>query len=143
VGAASLAAWTYLTLFRAGFWRIHEAAFPPAQGASQKIIALIPARDEAAVIDKAVASLLSQNYPGEVAVLLVDDGSSDGTSEVALQAAYSVQAADRFQVFSAPPHRMNGQANYGHCPKDFGSSTDAKPTTSYSQMPISGTLRIM
>ena len=111
MGAASLAAWTYLTLFRAGFWRIHEAAFPPAQGASQKIIALIPARDEAAVIDKAVASLLSQNYPGEVAVLVVDDGSSDGTSEVALQAAYSVQAADRFQVFSAtpPPHEWTGK----------------------------------
>jgi len=111
VGAASLAAWTYLTLFRARFWRIHETPLPPAEGAAQKIVALIPARNEAAVIGKAVASLLTQNYPGKVAVLVIDDSSSDGTREVALEAAHSVHAADRFQVFSAtpPPDEWTGK----------------------------------
>lgn len=140
VGAASLAAWTYLTLFRAGFWRIHEGALPPAERATQKIIALIPARDEAAVIEKAVASLLTQNYPGKVAVLVVDDSSSDGTREVALQAARSVQAADRFQVFSAtpPPHEWTGKlwalsqglGQLGSCEADYFLLTDADITHS-------------
>jgi hopene-associated glycosyltransferase HpnB len=46
-------------------------------------VAVVPARDEAAVLPLTLPSLLGQGYPGELSVVLVDDGSSDGTAGVA------------------------------------------------------------
>jgi hopene-associated glycosyltransferase HpnB len=51
------------------------------------VVAVIPARDEAATISTTVASLLAQDYPGELEVVVVDDGSRDGTADLALAAA--------------------------------------------------------
>lgn len=48
---------------------------------------LIPARDEAATIGRCVASLLAQDYPARLEILVLDDGSSDGTSAAARDAA--------------------------------------------------------
>jgi len=47
---------------------------------------MIPARDEAAVIGGTIACLLAQDYP-QYEIILLDDQSTDGTAEVALQAA--------------------------------------------------------
>ena len=47
------------------------------------MVAVIPARDEAAILPETLPSLLGQEYPGELSVVLVDDGSSDGTAAVA------------------------------------------------------------
>jgi chlorobactene glucosyltransferase len=47
---------------------------------------LVPARDESAVIGETVQRLLRQDYP-HYELLLLDDASSDGTLEVAMQAA--------------------------------------------------------
>ncbi len=44
---------------------------------------VIPARDEADGIEAALRSLLAQDYPGELRVTLVDDGSRDGTGAIA------------------------------------------------------------
>jgi hopene-associated glycosyltransferase HpnB len=46
-------------------------------------VAVVPARDEAAILPQTLPSLLSQEYPGELSVVLVDDGSADGTAAVA------------------------------------------------------------
>lgn len=43
---------------------------------------LIPARNEVAVIDRTINALLAQDYP-DFEVLLLDDGSTDGTAEAA------------------------------------------------------------
>jgi hopene-associated glycosyltransferase HpnB len=48
---------------------------------------VIPARDEADVIGRAVTSLLQQNFGGELRILVIDDHSSDGTADAALRAA--------------------------------------------------------
>ena len=40
---------------------------------------VVPARDEAEAIGAALRSLLTQDYPGPFRVILVDDGSTDGT----------------------------------------------------------------
>ena len=105
IAATSLAAWIYLAFFRGSFWRVEEAQPHPAiPGRPAKtIVALIPARDEAALIDKAVTSLLTQNYRGRIDLVVVDDGSSDGTRQVALAAAEALQARDRLVVLSASP----------------------------------------
>ncbi len=60
---------------------------PPPDG--WPVVAIVvPARDEADVIGRCVAGLLAQDYPRErLSVTLVDDGSTDGTGEVARIAA--------------------------------------------------------
>ncbi len=79
------AAWAYLLLFHGGFWRAREtdAAPAPAPAEWPAVVAVVPARDEAAVIGRSLASLLAQNYPGRFRIVLVDDNSTDGTAEIA------------------------------------------------------------
>jgi glycosyltransferase involved in cell wall biosynthesis len=52
-----------------------------------KVAVVIPARDEAENIRQCLASLLAQDYPGPLAILLVDDNSSDGTGAIAVDLA--------------------------------------------------------
>ena len=88
VAALSLAIWLYLTLARGGFWRAREReADAPAPAVWPDIVAVIPARDEAASIAATIGSLLAQDYRGGFRIVLVDDESSDGTAEVARRAA--------------------------------------------------------
>ena len=88
--AATLAAltaviWLILLLGRGFFWlsavRDDEPQAPPGRWPS--VVAVIPARNEAAVIGDSVGSLLRQDYPGPLSVIVVDDDSSDGTAAVA------------------------------------------------------------
>jgi hopene-associated glycosyltransferase HpnB len=82
---AALAAWIYLLFARGGFWRSGERLVPRGAGldAWPEVVAVIPARNEADVIGRSIASVLAQDYPGELSVVVVDDGSDDGTSSVA------------------------------------------------------------
>lgn len=73
-------------------------AAPPTWPA---VIAIIPARNEAAVIASAMTSLLAQDYPGRLDVVLVDDHSSDDTARLARQAAASAGRADTLSVVLA------------------------------------------
>lgn len=83
IGALALAAWIYLFFFRGGFWRIREASDPPPKSVDQSVIAVVPARNEQAVVGPAIASLAKQDYPGPFRIVLVDDHSSDATVELA------------------------------------------------------------
>ncbi|HTS27917.1 MAG TPA: glycosyltransferase [Bryobacteraceae bacterium] len=88
LAAVPLAVWLYLLLGRGGFWRMEHA--PPEATLPAKlprIVAVIPARNEAAVVGNAIGSLGRQEYAGEFQIVLVDDGSSDGTDAVARRAA--------------------------------------------------------
>jgi hopene-associated glycosyltransferase HpnB len=86
LGALCLAIWTYLLLARGGFWRMRERddrdePAPPATW--PRVVAVVPARNEADVIARSLGSLAAQDYPGEFRVILVDDNSDDGTAEAA------------------------------------------------------------
>ena len=61
-------------------------------------MAIIPARDEADSIGESVGSLLRQDYPGRLSVVVVDDLSSDGTAEAASAAVSAAPPADRLRV---------------------------------------------
>jgi len=99
IAAAALAVWVYLIAGRGGFWRAAERdGSGPAPAAWPKVIAVIPARDEAESVGQTVASLLQQDYPGPFSIVLVDDQSSDGTAAVARQAAAG--APDKLTVIS-------------------------------------------
>jgi hopene-associated glycosyltransferase HpnB len=85
---ASLAVWAGLLAFRGGFWRADQRLAPAGTlGHWPAVAAVMPARDEAETIGRAVRSLLSQDYPGEFRVVVIDDGSADGTADVARNAA--------------------------------------------------------
>src|SRR5471032_1513764 len=103
IGALSLAIWLYLVLARGGFWRARERDdrdAPTEPAVWPAVTAVVPARDEADVIGRAVGSLLAQDYPGPFRVILVDDQSTDGTAEVARGAA---GAGERLQVIDGKP----------------------------------------
>jgi hopene-associated glycosyltransferase HpnB len=108
--AVPLAIWLYLLLARGGFWRLSSALQPQfaaataAGGASRRrIIAVVPARNEAEGIGKAVSSLLAQTLTPPLHVIVVDDGSTDGTAEEATRAAEAAGARERLTLISAMP----------------------------------------
>ncbi|MGW5004653.1 glycosyltransferase [Streptomyces parvulus] len=84
VPALSLAAWLWLLLARGFFWRT-DVTLPARRepAAWPSVCVVVPARDEAAVLPASLPSLLAQDYPGRAEVFLVDDGSTDGTGELA------------------------------------------------------------
>lgn len=105
--AVPLAIWAYLLLARGGFWRISRALGPQSSAAvipaGTRIIAVVPARNEAEGIGRAVCSLFRQTLEPAIQVIVVDDGSTDGTAEVARRAAEDCGAAERLTVLSAAP----------------------------------------
>jgi hopene-associated glycosyltransferase HpnB len=81
--AVSLAGWFFLALVRGMYWRtdvrLPIASDPPVWPA---VAIVVPARDEAAVLPHTLPTLTAQAYPGPVSVILVDDNSTDGTTEL-------------------------------------------------------------
>src|SRR5271170_4194349 len=105
--AAAAAVWAYLVLGHGGYWRTGQR-LPPSGAAAPDaapdgvaagpdvavrwpdvgirwpdVVAVIPARNEAAMLPAVLPALLGQDYPGALTVILVDDCSTDGTAEVA------------------------------------------------------------
>lgn len=101
-GLAGLGAWGWLLTLRGGFWRIETPPSPSEPKDWPAVVAVIPARDEAECIGGTVTTLLSQDYPGTLSVVVVDDHSSDGTAELARAAAAAIGASDRLTVVAAP-----------------------------------------
>jgi hopene-associated glycosyltransferase HpnB len=64
---------------------------------------VIPARNEAEVLPDTLPTLLEQDYPGELAVWLVDDGSTDGTASLAQALAKRDTSQVSLTVLTAPP----------------------------------------
>ena len=98
--AASLAAWIYLALFHGRFWHADQRlddATPPCDS-WPAVAVVIPARNEAATIGRAVASLLAQDYGGATALIVVDDCSEDGTAQAVKDAAGTAGAAETGRV---------------------------------------------
>ena len=82
---ASLAAlaWAYLLLAHGRFWSGGPSLPPARPGAAPAVDVVIPARDEADGIGAALRSLLAQDYPGPLRIIVVDDRSADGTGAIA------------------------------------------------------------
>lgn len=88
-----MSVWVYLLVGRGWFW------LGPVSDAAQlvgrpdrwpAVVVVIPARDESEVIASSVQSLLQQEYPGPLAIIVVDDESSDDTAAVARHTATAV-----------------------------------------------------
>lgn len=87
-GICSLGVWIYLAFFRGGFWRLRERLRAERRSTERavSITTVIPARNEAGLIGKAIRSLRAQRFAGVLRVVVADDESSDRTGELAVAA---------------------------------------------------------
>jgi hopene-associated glycosyltransferase HpnB len=105
VSALAAAAWLYLLIGHGGYWLTGQR-LPPvstAVPAWPPVSAVVPARDEAAMLPVTLPALLDQDYPGDFEVILVDDGSADGTAEVAERLGRGARRGLRVIAGSPPP----------------------------------------
>ena len=82
-----LVIWLYLFFAHGNFWQagpVLPVARPSHdQPAGTSVAVVVPARDEAPVIEASLRSLLAQDYAGPFRVILTDDNSTDGTGDIA------------------------------------------------------------
>jgi hopene-associated glycosyltransferase HpnB len=109
LGLLALAVWLYLLIARGGFWLARErdepavAAPRPSRSPWPAVAAVVPARNEADVIARSIGSLLGQDYAGPFRVVLIDDGSSDGTAAVAQSVEGAIDGQRRLDVLAGAP----------------------------------------
>ena len=83
VAALALLAWTGLLLAHGRFWQAGPFLHATRPNAAPAVDVVIPARDEADGIEVTLRSLLAQDYAGPLRLIVVDDGSTDGTGDIA------------------------------------------------------------
>ncbi len=81
--------------------RLRKPQHPASPGFNPRVAVLIPAYNEETVIVRTIRSVLNSDYKN-LHVIVIDDGSSDRTAEVAREAYAAEIAAGRVQVFSKP-----------------------------------------
>jgi hopene-associated glycosyltransferase HpnB len=102
LAAIPLAIWVYLFLARGNFWQLREDDIQPQALANwPRVVAIVPARNEAKTITQTVASLAKQDYAGEFSIVIVDDHSDDGTTALSWKAAQEFGASERIAIHAA------------------------------------------
>jgi hopene-associated glycosyltransferase HpnB len=98
--------WVYLLAFRGRFWQCDQRLTPSGKVSLAQwpsICAVVPARNEADMLTQSLPGLLTQHYPGDFRILLVDDQSTDGTAAVALQTAHQSKPEAPFEIMTTDP----------------------------------------
>jgi hopene-associated glycosyltransferase HpnB len=98
--------WIYLLAFRGRFWRCDQRLAVSSKASLPQwpsVCAIVPARNEADMLNQSLPGLLTQKYPGNFRVLLVDDQSTDGTAEVARQSAHLSQNEAPLEIMTTAP----------------------------------------
>ncbi len=103
LSAVSLGIWIFLWVGWGGFWKIEKNSVPDEVCSWPSVAVIIPARNEAEVLPATLPSVLSLDYPGEFAVVLVDDGSADGTTEIAQRISSEVGRESSLTVLEGKP----------------------------------------
>lgn len=111
LAAIAVAAWLYLALAHGGYWRTDQRLPRPHgdPGEWPDVAVIVPARDEATVLPATLPSLLAQDYPGDLRVVLVDDGSTDGTAAAAERLAAGSPRPLRVVRGTEPPAGWAGK----------------------------------
>ena len=103
LGIVSILVWLGLIVGWHGFWRADQRLQlkPEALGSWPSVVAVMPARDEAATIPFSLTSLIEQRYAGPYEIVLADDSSSDDTVAMAGRLASETEA--KLTVVEAGP----------------------------------------
>ncbi len=106
-----VAIWLGLLFARGGYWRMAERLGNARSSTHPPVLAIVPARNEATTIERALTSLLVQDYRGRLDIVLVDDQSTDETGRRA--EAVALRAGDRRAVHvvrtASPPAGWSGK----------------------------------
>ncbi len=105
LSALSLCIWLVLILAWGQFWRSDQRLSSETSTLSEwpDVCAIVPARNEADVLPQSLRSLLTQDYPGDLKIILVDDQSTDGTGAVAQQLAADLNQGASLRVLTTAP----------------------------------------
>ncbi len=95
-----LLAWIYLACWHGRFWQDGAMLAPTRPLHAPPVAVVVPARDEADLIARSISSLIAQDYPGPLRIVLVDDGSADATAAIARDLP---GAAERLTVIAGAP----------------------------------------
>ncbi|MBU4613446.1 glycosyltransferase [Rhodococcus hoagii] len=77
---------------------------------NDRVVVCVPARDEETRLPLLIGDLRAQSWPGELRVIVLDDGSRDGTREAALDAARGDSRIAVHSNTAAPPPGWTGKA---------------------------------
>lgn len=103
----SLLIWIVLAFFRGAFWHLSafddDVARHDSPQTWPRVAAVVPARNEAETISRAVESLVAQDYSGKLQVVIVDDHSEDATAALAQRAGQAGGGASRVIILQAAP----------------------------------------
>jgi hopene-associated glycosyltransferase HpnB len=109
----SLLTWLILIIFWGKFWQTQpqiETEIPNLDNNTNplpSVCAVIPARNEAALLPKTLRSLLSQTYTGDFNIILVDDQSTDNTAIIAKEIAEELGKENNLHVITGSPLPAN------------------------------------
>ena len=83
LAAVVLLIWLYLVFAHGMFWQAGPVLPVSYPLTAPSVAVVVPARDEAWVIEASLRSLLAQDYAGPFRVILTDDNSTDSTGGIA------------------------------------------------------------
>lgn len=109
VSIIAAAVWTYLLLGRGRFWLAAVEPDPAPAGAWPPVVAIVPARNEAACLESSLKSLLDQRYAGDFSIIVVDDDSDDATADIAGAAGRDHARSLTVISSSGPPPGWTGK----------------------------------
>lgn len=103
LGIVTILIWLGLLVGWYGFWRADQRLplNPEPLGAWPSVVAVVPARDEAATIPFSLTSLIEQRYSGPYEIVLTDDSSTDDT--VAMAGRLASETEPKLTVLEAGP----------------------------------------
>ncbi|MDH6228393.1 glycosyltransferase [Streptomyces sp. MJP52] len=167
ISVVSLAVWLWLLLGHGLFWRTDvrlPARSEPAVW--PRVAVVVPARDEAGTLPESLPSLLAQDYPGEAEIVLVDDGSTDGTGALAGELArrhgglpltvtapgeppdgwtgklWAVRHGTETARLRAPEFLLLTDADIAHAPDSLRSLVSAAVTGGFDAVSLMARLRV-
>ena len=105
IALLSLAIWLFLLLLWGQFW-LADPQLIINTSILQKfpiVRVIIPARNEAQLLNQSLTSVLKQDYLGDFSVVLIDDNSTDSTQAIAKKTAETLQLTDKIKIISGQP----------------------------------------
>lgn len=107
LGILSVVIWLGIFLHPARPWDFQpvgdDEALPLPPAMWPTVCVLVPSRNERESLPHTLPALLMQDYPGEFAVVVIDDRSQDGTAEIAHAIARQCNTEQRLTVITGAP----------------------------------------